>query len=85
VSLDLEDLDLLSCLYNKGIIESKHRRVDSIAGLCHIREKKGLKKRLRRLAEQGYLIEHHGPGYSLTKHLGVRTAQEHLGIGPRNP
>ncbi len=76
--LDVDDLRLLTCLYDKGIIMSRHRRVDSIAGLCHIRNKKGLKKQLKRLARLGYLIQHHGPGYSLSK-MGIAAARDHLG------
>ena len=67
MSLNKKELELLACLYRKKIIGASHRRVDSIAGLCHIREKKGFKKTLRNLVRNGYLGEYHGPSYSLTR------------------
>lgn len=72
--LEIDDLDLLACLYRKKVIGVKHRRVDSIAGLCHIRNKKGFKKQLKGLVREGYLNEHHGPSYSLTK-IGWRIGE----------
>ncbi len=73
------ELELLACLFRKQVIGKSHRRVDAIAGLCHIGTKKGLKKMFRRLVAAGLLREWHGPSYSLT-HEGVRVASEHLGI-----
>ncbi len=67
MNLSNEELDLLACLYRKKVIGASHRRVDSIAGLCHIEDKKGFKKTLRNLARSGYLGEYHGPSYSLTR------------------
>ncbi len=79
MSLSETELDLVVCLFRKRIIGKSHRRVDSIAGLCHVRTKKGLKKRLKRLVIAGLLNEWHGPAYSLT-HEGVRVALDRLGI-----
>ncbi|MHA1882688.1 MAG: hypothetical protein ACTSUO_06545 [Candidatus Thorarchaeota archaeon] len=73
------ELELLACLFRKKIIASSHRRVDSIAGLCHIRKKKGFKKLLKNLTQRGYLNAWHGPAYSLT-HEGVIEAQRFLRI-----
>ncbi len=72
--LDKDDLDLLACLYRKKVIGTKHRRVDSIAGLCHIRNKKRFKKKLKQLVRDGFLNERHGPGYSLTN-IGWRVGE----------
>jgi Mn-dependent DtxR family transcriptional regulator len=80
MSLSQSELELLACLYRKKIIGSAHRRVDAIAGLCHIRTKKGFKKMLRNLTKRGYLNYWHGPAYSLTRE-GVIAAQKFLGIG----
>ncbi|MGY5852194.1 MAG: hypothetical protein RTU92_01350 [Candidatus Thorarchaeota archaeon] len=77
MSLERDELSLLACLYRKKVIGRSHRRVDSIAGLCHVRDKKGFKKMLKRLAIDGYLIQHHGPAYSLSR-LGVRVVVEFL-------
>lgn len=79
MSLSETELELLACLLKKQVIGKSHRRVDAIAGLCHIREKKGLKKTLRRLVTAGLLNGWHGQAYSLT-HEGVRVASEYLGI-----
>ena len=79
MTLSDDDWMLLICMYKKHIIESKHRKVDSIAGLCHIRDKKGFKKTLRRLANQGYLIRHHDQAFSLTRER-VKLVEEHLGL-----
>jgi hypothetical protein len=79
--MPLEDFELgiLTCMYKKKIIGSSHRRVDSIAGLCHVRDKKGFKKTLRKLAKQNYLNQWHGPAYSLTPEA-VTLVEEHLGL-----
>ena len=79
MTLSESELGILTCMYRKRIIVSSHRRVDSIAGLCHIRDKKGFKKTLRRLAKQDYLKQWHGPAYSLTP-AGVTLVEEHLGL-----
>ncbi|MGY5871750.1 MAG: hypothetical protein RTV72_05870 [Candidatus Thorarchaeota archaeon] len=71
--LEQDDLDLLACLYRKKVIGKSHRRVDSIAALCHIQIKKGFKKKLKQLVRDGFLEPHGGPGYSLTK-VGWRVA-----------
>ena len=73
--LDRHDLDLLACLFRRKVIGSKHRRVDSIAGMCHIRDKKGFKKQLKRLVRDGFLELHGGPGYSLTR-VGWRVGEK---------
>ena len=75
MNIELDDLDLLACLFMKRVIGSKHRRVDSIAGLCHIQNKKGFKKRLKKLTKNGYLNEYHGPSYSLTN-IGWRVGEK---------
>ena len=79
--MPLEDFEfgILTCMYKKRIIGSSHRRVDSIAGLCHVRDKKGFKKSLRKLASRGYLTKSHGPAYSLTPE-SVALVEEHLGL-----
>jgi hypothetical protein len=74
-----DELELLACLWNNKVIGTKHRRIDTIANMCHIRIKKGLKSTLRRLASQGYLEFHHGPAYSLSRE-GCITAQRYLGL-----
>ena len=79
VSLTLDELKILACLYEKKVIGSNHKRVNTIASMCHIRVKKGLKSTLRRLANQGYLNPHHGPAYSLTRD-GWFEAERFLGI-----
>lgn len=66
MTLGADELAILACMYRKRIIGASHRRVDSIAGLCHIRNKKGLKKILKQLVRDGFLIPHGGPGFSLT-------------------
>ncbi len=71
------EFQILVCMYNKKIIGRNHKRVDSIAGLCHIQKKKGLKRMLRRLADSGYLIQSHGPSYSLFK-KGVRFVEANI-------
>jgi Mn-dependent DtxR family transcriptional regulator len=77
--LTLDELKILACLYDKKVIGSYHKRVNTIASMCHIRVKKGLKSTLRRLANQGYLNSHHGPAYSLTRD-GWFEAERFLGI-----
>ncbi len=77
--LEHDDLDLLACLYRKKVIGKSHRRVDAITGLCHVRNKKGFKKTLRKLASKGYLKKWHGPAYSLTPE-SVTYVEEHLGL-----
>ena len=79
MSLTLGELEILACLYEKKVIGSNHKRVNTIASMCHIRAKKGLKSTLRRLANQGYLNPFHGPGYSLTRD-GWFEAERFLGI-----
>jgi predicted transcriptional regulator len=79
MSLSETELELLACLFRKQVIGKSHRRVDSIAGLCHIRSKKGFKKLLKRLVAAGYLQKWHGPAYSLTRE-GVQAAKDHLGL-----
>lgn len=77
--LTLDELEILACLFKKKVIGSNHKRVNTIASMCHIRVKKGLKSALRRLANQGYLNPHHGPAYSLTRD-GWFEAERFLGI-----
>ncbi|NHI83114.1 MAG: hypothetical protein EAX81_02250, partial [Candidatus Thorarchaeota archaeon] len=72
--LEKDDLDLLACFFRKKVIGKSHRRVDSIAGLCHIRNKKGFKKQLKQLVQYGFLDEFHGSSYSLTD-IGWRVGQ----------
>lgn len=79
MTLEDNELGILTCMYKKKIIGSSHRRIDSIAGLCHVRDKKGFKKTLRRLASKGYLTKWHGPAYSLTPE-SVTLVEEHLGL-----
>jgi len=74
-----DELEILACLYEKKVIGSNHKRVNTIASMCHIRVKKGLKSTLRRLASQGYLNSYHGPAYSLTRD-GLFEAERFLGI-----
>lgn len=77
--LTLDELEILACLFKKKVIGSNHKRVNTIASMCHIRVKKGLKSTLRRLASQGYLNPYHGPAYSLTRD-GLFEAKRFLGI-----
>ena len=77
--LTLDELEILACLFKKKVMGSNHKRVNTIASMCHIRAKKGLKTTLRRLASQGYLNPHHGPAYSLTRD-GWFEAERFLGI-----
>ncbi len=79
MTLSGDEWKLLVCMYKKHIIQSKHRRVDSIAALCQIRDKKGFKKTLRKLASQGYLIGHHDQAFSLNREY-VALVEEYLSL-----
>lgn len=76
------DLQLMACMYDEDRIGSHHGNVDNILKFCTPKDYRdrrsmgGLKKRLRRLATQGYLIRKTGryEAYSLSK-KGVIVAE----------
>ncbi len=79
MALSKNDLDLLACMYDKGIIIAKHRPVEAIAKFCRDWTPKVLKRQLNRLAGKSYVNRVKTKSFSLTKD-GVVEAKRHLGI-----
>ncbi len=79
MALSTNDFALLACMFDKGIINKKHRPVEAIARFCHGWTPKILKRQLTRLATKGYVNRVKTKSFSLTSE-GVLEAKRHLGI-----
>ncbi len=49
------DIELLKCLFEHGIWGKHHWTIPTIQRACHRRMRKGLRQKLQRLVNEGYL------------------------------
>ncbi|MHA1882443.1 MAG: hypothetical protein ACTSUO_05305 [Candidatus Thorarchaeota archaeon] len=77
MKISQSDIAVMTCMFRKGAIRSRHYPFQAIAKKCHIKSPKGLRKQLLRLTNLGYVERHKPNSFSLSPD-GVKVAKKNL-------